>query len=401
LNFAQRWRRGLRKSHQRKQFVGRMSGLARWHESGTLIPRATEVAVMPIEFIWQLPSGSDGRYGNGTQSRRGERASAEAAYFKPGVSDPRGTKFNYLDYLHQVARAADLAGFDGLQVRNDPQGDESWILAGYVARGTRHVRLLTEFDASRGSAVYAAKNAVSFQRYSGNRFAWQIGTGGSASQRLRQGDSAPDSDVGPRIEEFVTVARGVIASGSYSYKGRHFEVLDGGFKGPLSGQKAPPVYLSGNDTEAYERSARVADVHVFDALPLRELQAEIARLRAVRRAESRLLGLGLRTDVLARETEEEAVFDARRQLAQIQDDAAQIPHLSSYWPAFASGSTGARGALVGSYKQITGLLTDYARAGIGTFILAAVPHLEEAYRIGEHVLPAVRAALGSPTRSAA
>jgi alkanesulfonate monooxygenase len=355
---------------------------------------------MSIEFVWQLPSGGDGRYGDSTQLRRGERVS-DAPYFTAGLTDPRGSKFNYLDYLHQVARAADLAGFDGLQIRHDPDGDESWILAGYLARDTRHVKLLTEFVASRGSAVYAAKNAVSFQRYSGGRFAWQIGTGGTRAQRLRQGDNASDADVGPRIEEFVTVARGVIASGSYSFKGRYFEVLEGGFKGPLSGQSAPLVYLSGNSSEDYERSARVADVHVFDALPLQELQAEIRRLRAIKRRAAQPLGLGLRIDVLARETEEEAVFDARRYLAQIHDDAAEIPHVSAYWPAFVSGATGARAALVGSYPQITRLLVEYARAGISSFLLAAVPRLEEAYRIGEHVLPAVRATLGSSTRSAA
>jgi len=46
-------------------------------------------------------------------------------------------------------------------------------------------------------------------------------------------------------------------------------------------------------------------------------------------------------------------------------------------------------------------LADYARAGIGSFILAAVPHLEEAYRVGEHILPAVRRALASGGRRAA
>jgi alkanesulfonate monooxygenase len=94
------------------------------------------------------------------------------------------------------------------------------------------------------------------------------------------------------------------------------------------------------------------------------------------------LELGLRIDVLARETQEEAEFDARRQREQTSDAALS-------------------GALVGSHSQVAEWLVDYARAGVSHFILGAVPHLEEAYRVGEHILPAVRATLASSNRNAA
>jgi alkanesulfonate monooxygenase len=354
---------------------------------------------MSIEFIWQLPTGADGRYGNAAKSRRGERVPSNHPHFTDGVSDPRGSKFNYLDHLHQIARAADLAGFDGLKISNDPEGDESWIVAGYLARGTRHVRLLTEFDASRGSAVYAAKNAVSYQRYTGGRFAWQIGTGGTAAERRRQGDFVADGDVAPRIEEFVTVARGVLSGAPFSFKGKYFEVLDGGFKGPLGGSKLPPVYLSGNSDESYELSARVADVHVFDALPLDELKREIAKLTTLARSRSRTLGLGLRIDLLTRETENQALANAQRALAQTQARTVEASTGAHFWAG--AGATEAKGAVVGSYEQVTGALAEYAGAGISSFILAGVPHLEEAYRIGENVLPAVRRLISLSSRDAA
>ena len=54
---------------------------------------------MSIEFIWQLPTGGDARYGTGKPERRGERVS-QSRYFSDGVTDPRGSRFNYLDYLH-------------------------------------------------------------------------------------------------------------------------------------------------------------------------------------------------------------------------------------------------------------------------------------------------------------
>ncbi|MCC7642206.1 MULTISPECIES: LLM class flavin-dependent oxidoreductase [unclassified Janthinobacterium] len=359
---------------------------------------------MTIEFIWQLPTSGDGRYAAPGITRRGERNAGAPSPLQAGVSDPRGARppFNYFDYLHQIARAADLSGFDGIQVRHDTQGDESWIVAGYLARSTRHLKLIAEFDAAWGSAVYAAKNAVSFQRFTGGRFAWQIGHGGDAAARRRQGDAVPDADILPRIDEFITVARGVQSTSPFSFKGKFFEVQDGGFKGPLANHPINSIYLTGDSPEALALSARQADVHVFDAVPVTDLQPAIASLRAQARQQGRTVAAGVRIDVLARETFEEALRDARgyRSGAGLSDDSAFDGGTAAFWPGFAQAQTGARGALVGSYAQVSAALEAYAQAGISSFVLAAIPHFEEAYRIGEHVLPLVRAALYTQRQAA-
>ncbi len=352
---------------------------------------------MSVEFIWQLPTSGDGRYGQAGHFRRGERLHGESRPFRAGVSDPRGGKFNYFDHLHQVARAVDIAGFDGLQIRHDTEGDESWIVAGYLGRSTRHLKLLTEFEASRGSAVYAAKNAVSYQRYTGNRFAWQISSGADAAQRRQLGDFVSDADVPARIEEFITVASGVITKAPFNFKGRFFEVLDGGFKGPLGGHPVPPVYLSGSSVDDLQRSARSADVHLFDAQPVSALSTSIATLRELAQAAGRQLVAGLRIDLLARETEEEAVHDAQRYLQQTTGSRGTPVLL---WNGLATAQTGAAATLVGSYEQVSDALYDYADAGVGSFVLAAVPHLEEAYRVGEYLLPALRARIAQRSRAA-
>jgi len=355
---------------------------------------------MTTEFIWQLPTAGDGRYGYAKATRRGERPD-DKPVFNAGISDPRGTRFNYFDYLHQIARAADLSGFDGLRIPNTPDGDESWIVAGYVARGTRHLKLLTEFDAARGSAVYAAKNAASYQRFSGGRFAWQIGSNATEQQRQQLGDYADTADVLPRIEEFIEVARGVLTTSPFNFKGKFFEVLNGGFNGPLANNPVPLIYLSGNTEAALQLSARQADVHILNAAPLASLKLAVENLNQLAAAQQRSLAIGLRIDVLARETEAEALRDAERFIAQSSRfiEATQRArgavideHL---WADFAVDSTGATATLVGSYAQIAERLTTYANAGINSFLLGAAPHLEEAYRIGEHVLPKVRESLSA------
>jgi len=339
---------------------------------------------MTIEFIWQLPTSGDGRYANAEKTRRGERPAPGHIPFTEGVSDPRGDRFNYFDYLHQVARAADITGFDGVLVPHDLDGDESWIVAGYLARGTRRLRLIAGFDAAWGSAVYAAKNAVSFQRATNGRFAWQIVQGLDVATRRRHADNVPEQGVLARIDEFVTVARGVQTSAPYDFKGRFFEVQGGGFRGPLGGNPLPPVYLGGASDEAFALSARQADVHVLDAAPPEELRPAIARLQELAAAQGRTLAIGLRIDVLVREDAQEASHDAGRYLAQSGEDRAAF----------------ARRTLVGSYAEVEERLAEYAEAGITSFVLGATPHLEEAWRFGEHVLPRVRARLPQDRQAA-
>jgi len=358
---------------------------------------------MTIEFFWQLPTGGDGRHGDASLARRGERSGLARPPFTDGVSDPRGTRFNFLDHLHQVARGADLAGFDGIQIQHDVEGDESWIVAGYLARSSKRLKFLAEFEASRGSAVYAAKNAASFQRFTGGRFAWQISAGGDAESRRRQGDYAPEADLLPRIGEFVEVAKGVLTQSPYSFKGRFFEVLEGGFNGPLSNQKVPPVYLTGSSPEALRLSARHADVHILEAAPAEELASIIAELKTLAAAENRSLRFALRVDLLARETEDEALHDARRYLSQTGkalggNDPVVAPGL---WAGFATERTGAKAALIGSYGNVAERLVKYAEIGVSSFILAAIPHFEEVYRIGEQVLPVVRARIENRLAKAA
>ncbi len=331
---------------------------------------------MTTEFIWQLPTAGDRRYGRAEATRRGEREHPGHVPFTDGVSDPRGDRFNYFDYLHQVARAADITGFDGVLVQHDLEGDESWVVAAYLARGTRHLRLIAGFDASWGSAVYAAKNAVSFQRASGGRFGWQIGAGADAATRRRHADYVADQDIPARIDEFLSVARGVQTTAPFDFKGRFFEVQGGGFRGPLAGNPLPPVYLDGQTEEAFALSARQADVHVLEAAPLEALRPSIERLQALAAQESRSLAIGLRLNVVARETEDEA----RRDAATLGEAAQR--------------------ALVGSYEQVEDRLLAYAGAGISSFVLGATPALEEAWRFGEHLLPRLRERLAQERQAA-
>ena len=52
---------------------------------------------------------------------------------------------------------------------------------------------------------------------------------------------------------------------------------------------------------------------------------------------------------------------------------------------------GAGAALVGDAATVAGRMREYAEMGIDTFILSGYPHLEEAYRVADLLLPLVGA----------
>ena len=275
------------------------------------------------------------------------------------AADPRRAEHGLRHHHYgQIARAAALTGFDGLFIAYRPDADDSQIVAAGVARLTPGLQLIVEFPASVGSAVYAAKEAASFQRNAHGRLGWAIAPDRDAEARIHDGDLIADEDLFARREEFLKVARGVHGTSGFTFKGRFFEVLDGGFEAPLNRVAFPPVFLQGVSEEELALSARQADVHLFDPAPIETLRTHIELLDRLASKEGRSIGYGLRLPLVAREYAEEA-----------------------------------EGAL--TFDAAADLLVTYARLGIDHFILAGTPSLEEAYRVGQHVVPRVRQHLGA------
>ena len=141
----------------------------------------------------------------------------------------------------------------------------------------------------------------------------------------------------------------------------------------------------------------------------------------------RKIKTAVRVDILARPTEEEAWEEIRKGFANVDPAALarfqgtgepsesvgaarqrdfRPTTINSYKdlitePNIFSGFSLLRGGqtqgIVGSYEQVAERLDDLVQLGADAFILASTPHLEEAYRVGEEVLPLVR---GRPSGSA-
>lgn len=370
---------------------------------------------MTLEVFWRLPVHGDGRAIRAEQWNRGDYSPQRRhphPYARTGV---RRDGYTYYDHLSQIVRAAELTGFDGAWIPQSPAGEEPLVVAGALAREARRLTFVASLRAPLISAVYAAKIAVSFQRLSGGRLAWNLVTE-DAQERPWYGRTFSPIEQIARASEFLDVVRGFWNDAPFTYRGRYNEVENGGFALPLQGERLPRVYLSGASPEAGALSARQADVYVLPLAPVEVLRAQIAQLDALAASHGRTLRYAVEADVVARHSDDEAWSDVHRRWEQasqktvpISVSVEQTEPLRSVedlvagknlWSGFGLVRPGPATGLVGGYVELADRLDEYARAGVATFVLSANPHLEEAYRIGEQLLPRVRGQVSESTREA-
>lgn len=190
---------------------------------------------------------------------------------------------------------------------------------------------------------------------------------------------------------------------------------------PLNNEAFPEIYFSGSSDAALISASKHADYYLSWLEPLAQLREKFDRVKAKTDQFGRKIKCAVRVDIVARATEEEAWREVRRgfenldavQLAQFkqqwarQGDSVGVNRQSGFRPSQINGYKdliiepniwsgfnllrGGQGqGIVGSYEQVAKRLDDLVALGADAFILASTSHLEEAYRVGEEVLPLVR-----------
>jgi alkanesulfonate monooxygenase len=367
---------------------------------------------MSFEFLWRLPVHGDGRAFRKDEWHRGDYARLETSrrvFARTGLGRDG---FTYYDHLSQIARAAELTGFDGVFIPQSAAGEEPLVVAGALAREVRSLKLVPSLPAPFLSAVYTAKIGVSFQRLTGGRLAFDFVTE-EPTPNAWHGHKWSVAEQIARTDEFLDVVKGFWNNKAFTFHGRYYEVENGGFSDALSGQTLPTIYLSGETEEALALSAKHADVHFLPLEPAAQLRARIADLDARARAHGRALRYGLQADIFARHSDG-AAWDYVRRLweeaaaktvsisgnpaaslplkAEAFDALIEGPNL---WTGFGHVRPGPAAGLVGGYADVAERIAEYVEAGVSSFAISANPHLEEAYRIGEQLLPQVRARIGA------
>ena len=126
-------------------------------------------------------------------------------------------------------------------------GEDTVIVAGAFAREARKVRFIASLRASLNAPVYSAKIANSFQRLSGGRLAWHLSNEVDPDDAWH-GQHWSLAEQIARTGEFLDVARGFWNAAPFSYQGKYYEVLNGGFPPALQGVQLPRIVLRSQST---------------------------------------------------------------------------------------------------------------------------------------------------------
>ena len=359
---------------------------------------------MPVKLHWFLPTTGDSRsdlsLGNAV-GIRGHRADGQDR--APDVG-----------YMGQIARSAEQLGFDAALTPTSSWCEDAWVMTAALTQVTERFRFLVAFRPGLTSPTLAAQMAATFQRISGGRLLLNVVTGGDDSEQRRFGDHLTKEERYARAGEFLAIVRALWSGEPVDFAGEHYRIEDAQI---VTDPVWPDLYFGGSSAAAIEVAAAQADVYLTWGEPPAAVADKIERVRERAAELDRELRFGIRLHIIARETGAEAWAEAARLLAGL--DPAQIERAQAVqrnsqsvgqrrmtalhngrtdalevapnlWAGVGLVRGGAGTALVGSHDEVCDRIAEYHEIGIDEFVLSGYPHLEEAYRVGEGVMPELR-----------
>jgi alkanesulfonate monooxygenase len=305
-------------------------------------------------------------------------------------------------------------GFTGALTPTSSWCEDAWILTAGLTQVTERFKFLVAFRPGLQSPTLAAQMAATYQRMSGGRLLLNVVTGGDDVEQRRYGDHLSKEDRYARAGEFLHVVRALWSGEPVDFAAEHIDVRGAQI---VPAPVWPDVYLGGSSKPALDVAARYADVYLTWGEPPAPVAEKVRRAQEKAEAVGRRLRFGIRLHVICRDTSAEAWAEAQRLLDGLdpaaiaraqkvqrasqsegqrrmialhggRTDALEVsPNL---WAGVGLVRGGAGTALVGSHEEVADRIEEYHQLGIDEFILSGYPHLEEAYRVGEGVIPVLR-----------
>jgi alkanesulfonate monooxygenase len=362
---------------------------------------------LPVVLHWFLPTNGDSRADLSLGNAVGVSGSR--------VTDTGGVeRAPDIGYIGQIARSAEQLGFRAALTPTSSWCEDGWVLTAGLTQVTERFQFLVAFRPGLQSPTLSAQQAATYQRISGGRLLLNVVTGGDDAEQQRFGDHAGKPERYARAAEFLDIVRRLWTGETVDYEGKYYDIRGAKLVSP---PQWPDIYLGGSSPEAIDVAARYADVYLTWGEPPAQVAEKLARVREAAAREGRELRFGIRLHAITRDTSEEAWAEADRLLAGLdpadiaraqevqrasqsegqrrmtalhdgRTDALEIaPNL---WAGVGLVRGGAGTALVGSHQEVADRIEEYHDLGIDEFILSGYPHLEEAYRVGEGVIPELR-----------
>src|SRR4051794_8862712 len=239
-----------------------------------------------MRLHWFLPTGGDSRYVGAVTVTDGRTAAS--AVRAPSV-----------EYLAQVARAAEAAGFDAVLTPVGIGCEDPWVLCSAVAQHTSRLRFLVAFRPGFASPLLLAQQAATFQRMAGDRLLLNVVTGGDPVEQRSYGDFLDHDARYARTGEYLEVLDRLWSGEPFDFRGEHLHLEGAHLKLPVV---RPQVYFGGASPAAEQVAARSADTYLTWGEPPAMVRERVERMQKRAADEGRDLRFGIRLHVIARRT---------------------------------------------------------------------------------------------------
>jgi alkanesulfonate monooxygenase len=344
------------------------------------------------DVLWFLPTHGDGRY----------------------LATQIGARPVSLNYLAQIARAADDLGYFGVLIPTGRSCEDSWVIASALAPMTQRLRFLVAVRPGLSEPSMTARMAATLDRLSGGRLLVNVVAGGDPTELHGDGVWLDHAERYAATDEYLTVWRALMRGETVDFIGNHIRCEGGRLLFPPAQSPHPPLFFGGWCDAGQAVAARHADVYLTWGEPPDDVAAKIDAARQAAAAQGRTMQFGIRLHVIVRETAAEA-WDAAAALIRHVDDAAvalaqktfarfdsvgqqrmarlhggrrdRLEISPNLWAGVGLVRGGAGTALVGDPQQVADRMREYMAVGIDRFILSGYPHLEECHRFAELVFP--------------
>jgi alkanesulfonate monooxygenase len=315
-----------------------------------------------------------------------------------------------LAYLSSLIETAGEMGFSSLLTAvNYHMYHETWTAATTLLARTQGAGLLIATRPGIYHPAQFAKMAATAQNLFPGRVRINMVMGSSSAERAMYGDFAGKDEQLARTRDYLRLLRLLWQETPVDFDSPYFPV-----QGTVLEPKPNvpiPLYLGGASLEAQKLAAELADVYLMWADTEDVVAERVESIRTLAKEAGRDLGIGLRVHVMVREDESAAWQAAERLISRIDpevraafvashtkvESAGQQRQIAltsgdliveqNLWAGIGLARSGVGLAIVGNPEQVAAKLKRYEALGIDTFILSGYPHLDEARRFGELVMP--------------
>ncbi|MBX7490990.1 alkanesulfonate monooxygenase [Helicobacter turcicus] len=349
-----------------------------------------------------------------------EKLNANLFWFLPTYGDGAylgsniGARKITLEYLTQVAKAAEYAGFLGALIPTGRSCEESYIVGSALFNATKAFRFLMALRPGVISPSFAARISATLDRLSGGRTLFNLVTGGDEEDLQADGIFLNHKDRYEQAAEFTKIWKALLSGECVNFKGKYYNIKDAKLFHPPLQTPYPPLFFGGSSEIAHKLAGEYVDKYLSWGEIPSKMKEKIDAVKAEAAKHEREVTFGARFHIIVRESEEEAWEAARKLISKldektikqarkdmnsyvsvgqqrmnalfenINDDLVIYPNI---WAGVGLVRAGAGTAIVGSVESVLRVLKEYIDIGVDTFVLSGYPHLEEALRVGDLLMP--------------